>query len=71
MRECTVSLLYEMKMRVEEKIKADGLDSAAIKGRIGLRTGMLFSMISASTPDNPDSIAKFRIAANELLNLAF
>jgi hypothetical protein len=65
-----VSLLYEMKMRVAEKIKADGLDSATVRGKIGLRTGMLFSMISANTPDNPESIAKFKIVANELLNLA-
>jgi hypothetical protein len=65
-----VSLLHEMKIRVEEKIKADGLDSAAVRGMIGLRTGMLFSLISANTPDNPESIAKFKVAAQELLNLA-
>lgn len=65
-----MSLLYEMRTRVEEKIKADGLDPMAIKGKLGLKTGMLIALISANTPDNPESIAKFRIAAKEILNLA-
>jgi len=67
--ECLVSLLYEMKMRVEEKIKADNLDAMAVKGKLGLKTGMLIALISANTPDKPESIAKFKSAAKEILNL--
>jgi hypothetical protein len=64
-----VGVLYNLRTSIEEKIKADGLDAAEIKGKIGLRTGRLMALISPSTPDDPASIAKFRVAAKELLNL--
>jgi hypothetical protein len=65
-----VGVLYNLKIAIEEKIKADGLDAADIKGKIGLRTGRLMSLVSPSTPDDPASIAKFRLAAKDLLNLS-
>jgi hypothetical protein len=58
-----------MRLRVEEKIKADRLDPMEVKGKLGLKTGMLVALISANTPDKPESIAKFRLAAKEILNL--
>jgi hypothetical protein len=58
-----------MRLRVEEKIKADRLDPMEVKGKLGLRTGMLVALISANTPDKPELIAKFRLAAKEILNL--
>lgn len=64
-----MSQLYEMRLRVEEKIKADRLDPMEVKGKLGLKTGMLVALISANTPDKPESIAKFRLAAKEILNL--
>lgn len=66
-----MSLIYEMKLRVEEKIKNDKLDAMDIKGKLGLKTGMLIALISPNTPDNPVAIAKFKSAAKEILNLAF
>jgi len=57
-------------MRVEEKIKADGLDATDVKGRLGLKTGMLISLISVNTPDHPEKVAKFKLAVKEVLNLA-
>jgi hypothetical protein len=65
----TVSLLYEMKIRVEEKIKTDGLDAMDVKGKLGLKSGILISLIHAGSPDNPETIAKFRIAAKEILDI--
>ena len=65
-----MSQLYQMRMRVEEKIKADRLDPMQIKGQIGLKAGLLVTLISVNTPDNPESIAKFKKAAKEILNLA-
>ena len=65
-----MGVLYNLKIAIEEKIKADGLDAADIKGKIGLRTGRLMSLVSPSTPDDPASIAKFRLAAKDLLNLS-
>jgi hypothetical protein len=65
-----VSQLNDMKLRIEEKIKADGLDANEIKGRIGLKSGKLLAFISASTPDDPVTITKLRQAAKDVLNLA-
>lgn len=64
-----MSLLYEMRLRVEEKIAAEKLDAMDIKGKLGLKSGMLVALISPNTPDHPESIAKFRRAAKEILNL--
>jgi hypothetical protein len=65
-----VGALYNLKVSIEEKIKADGLDPVEMRGKIGLRTGRLMSFISPGTPDDPAVIAKFRLAARELLNLS-
>lgn len=61
--------LYDLKVRIEEKIKADGLDSMEMKGKLGLRSGKLLSLISPTTPDNPETIAKLKLAAKELLKV--
>jgi len=65
-----VSQLNDMKLRIEEKIKADGLNATEVKGKIGLRSGKLLAFITASTPDDPQIIAKLRNAAKEVLNLS-
>jgi hypothetical protein len=64
-----VSVIYQLKVKIEEKIKADGLDAAQIRGEIGLRTGRLLSLISPNTPDDPIVVAKFRQAALDLLKI--
>jgi len=64
-----VSKLYDLKVLIENKIKADGLDAMAIKGKIGLRSGRTLALISPATPDDPDAVAKLRQAAKEVLNL--
>jgi hypothetical protein len=65
-----VGQLNDLKLRIEEKIKADGLDGAAIKGKLGLRSGKVLAFITASTPDDPEAIAKLKAAAKEVLNLS-
>lgn len=65
-----MSLLHDMRMRIEEKIKTDGLDAAAVKGKIGMRSGKLLAFITPTTPDDPDTISKLRAAAKEVLNLS-
>lgn len=62
--------LNNMKERIEQKIKADGLDSVAVKGKIGLRAGKLLGFVTPSTPDDPEVITKLRQAAKEILNLS-
>jgi hypothetical protein len=64
-----VSQLHELKLRIEEKIKADGLDETAVKGKIGLRAGKLLAFITPSTPDDPAAVAKLKAAAKAVLDL--
>jgi hypothetical protein len=66
-----VSRLYELRLRIEEKIKAEGLDEVAVKGKLGLRSGKVLASINASTPDDPVVLEKLKLAAKEILNLNF
>jgi len=68
-RNLNVGVLYNMRVSIEEKIKADRLDLAEVRGKIGLRTGRLMSLLSPATPDDPVVIAKFRQAAKDVLNI--
>jgi len=65
-----VSQLYEIKLRIEEKIKTAGLDANEIKGKIGLRAGKLLAFITADTPDDPATVVKLKQAAKDVLNIA-
>ena len=64
-----MSQLNDLKIKIEQKIKADKLDEVAVKGKIGLKSGKLLAFINASTPDDPAAIAKLKAAAKEVLNL--
>ena len=65
-----MSQLYDLKVQIEEKIKASGLDAMDVRGRIGLKSGRLLAFINPNTPDDPDGIAKLKRAAKEVLNLS-
>ncbi|HVM93108.1 MAG TPA: hypothetical protein VMT67_09880 [Terriglobales bacterium] len=65
-----MSQLNDMKLLVEAKIKADGLDAKDVKGKISLKSGKLFAFINDATPDDPESVAKFKRAAKEVLNIS-
>jgi hypothetical protein len=56
-------------MRIEEKIKAGGMDAAEVRGKIGLRSGKLFAFITPTTADKPEEIARLKQAAQEVLNI--
>ena len=62
--------LYDLRLRIEEQVKAKGLDLMEIKGKIGLRSGKLFAFITPTTADEPEAIAKLKKAAMEVLNLS-
>ncbi len=62
--------LNDLKMRIEQKIKTDGLDEALYMGKIGLSAGKLMAFVKPSTPDDPETIAKLKLAAKKFLNLA-
>jgi hypothetical protein len=65
-----VSQLYDLKLRIEEKIKADGLDPMEVKGKIGLLSGKLLAFISPTTPDDPTAVTKLKHATKQVLNLS-
>jgi len=65
-----VSQLYDMRLQIEAKIKSSGLDAMDVKGKIGLRSGKLLALISPTTPDDPQVIAKMKLAAKDILNLS-
>lgn len=65
-----MSQLYDLRVLIEEKIKAKGLDSAEVKGQIGLKTGRLLAFISPSTPDDPVAVAKLKQAIKDVLNVS-
>jgi len=65
-----VSQLYDLKVLIEEKIKADHLDAAEIKGQIGLKSGKLLAFINANTPDDPVVVAKLKQAIKDVLKVS-
>jgi hypothetical protein len=48
----SVSQLYDMRMKIEEKIKADGLNALDVKGKFALKTGRMLALITATTTGN-------------------
>jgi hypothetical protein len=64
-----VSQLYDLRLLIESKIKADGLDAMKVKGQIGLRSGRVLALISPSTPDDPTAVSKLKQAVKEVLQI--
>jgi hypothetical protein len=65
-----VGQLYDLKVLIENKIKADGLDAMEVKGKIGLRSGRMLAFIKADTPDDPAAVAKLKQAVKDVLNIS-
>jgi len=61
--------LFDAKQKIESAIADKKLDAVQVKGAIGLRTGILLNLISASTPDDETKITKLRSAAQEVLGI--
>ena len=61
--------LYDLRVLIEDRIKASGLDAMDVKGKISLRSGKLLAFISPTTPDDPAATAKLKRAAEEVLNI--
>lgn len=64
-----MSQLYDLRMQIEEQIKAGGFDPKDVKGKLGLRSGKLLALITPTTPDDPETIAKLKQAVKEVLNV--
>jgi hypothetical protein len=64
-----MSVIFDLKTKIEKTITDKKLDAAAIKGKIALQTGFLLSLITATTPDDPAKVAKLKQAAADILQL--
>jgi hypothetical protein len=64
-----MSVLYDLRVKIDKTIEERKLDGAAIKGKIALQAGFLLSLVSASTPDDPIKLEKLKKAARDVLQL--
>lgn len=63
--------IYAIKTQIDQIIQQKGLDPAQVRGKIGMKAGVLMTLISADTPDDPAKLAKLRTAAEEILGQRF
>jgi hypothetical protein len=61
--------LYDAKVRLEKVIEQKKLDSAETKGKLSLKSGLLFALIRPDTPDDAAKLEKLRAAARQLLGV--
>ncbi len=64
-----MGVLYDIRAKIDKAIEERRLDGAALKGKIGLQTGFLLSLISPGSPDDPAKMEKLRKAAADVLQL--
>lgn len=65
-----MSQLYDLRVLIENKIKADGLEALKVKGQIALITGRTLALSTPNTSDEPDAVAKPKKAAKDILNIS-
>ena len=63
--------MYDLKLRIDQVIGQQRLDDVKTRGAIGMRSGVMLSLINASTPDDPAKIQKIRDVAAEILRVPF
>ncbi len=61
--------LYDAKVKLEGIIAEKQLNGAETKGKLSLKSGILFALIRPDTPDDPAKLEKLRAAARQLLNV--
>jgi hypothetical protein len=62
--------LYDLRLKIEAAAKAKGLDPMMVKGKLGMKCGVLFGVVNPSTPDDAEKIAKVKKAAAEVLGIS-
>lgn len=58
-----MSQIYDLRLKIEDTIKASGLGPKDVKGKLGLRSGKLLALITPTTPDGAETISKLKQAA--------
>ena len=61
--------LFDGRCRLDQLIHERKLDPIHIYGEVGLKAGMLVSLIKSSTPDDPAKLQKLRKAAEDVLHV--
>lgn len=64
-----MSKLYDAVMKIDKTIQEKQLQVFEVKGKIGLKAGMVLGMITATSPDDPAVLQKLRQAAKEVLDI--
>ncbi len=64
-----MSVLYDLRSKIDKTIEEKKLDGAAVRGKIALQAGFLLSFVSPSTPDDPVKIEKLKKAAAAVMQL--
>lgn len=64
-----MSVLYDLRVKIDKTIDERKLDAAATRGKIALQTGFLLSLISPTSPDDPAKLEKLKKAAADILQL--
>ncbi len=61
--------LYDAKVKLEKIIEQKKLDGAETKGKLSLKSGLLFALIRPDTPDDAAKLGRLRTAVRQMLNV--
>jgi hypothetical protein len=64
-----VGKLFEAVQKIDAAITQKNLDRADMRGKIGLKAGVLLAVLKADTPDDPAKLEKLRRAAQDVLGI--
>jgi hypothetical protein len=67
--EAFMGVLFDLRTKIDRTIEDKRLDGSAVRGKIGLQTGFLLSLINPSTPDDPVKIDKLKKAVEAILQV--
>jgi hypothetical protein len=61
--------LYDAKVKLEKIIEQKKLDGAETKGKLSLKSGILFALVRPDTPDDAAKLEKLRAAVRQVLKV--
>ena len=61
--------LYDAVCRIDATIEQRGLDAFKTKGEIGVKAGFFLAIVTPSTPDDPERIARLSAAMQQVLGI--
>jgi len=62
--------LFDTRCKLDQLIRERKLDQINVYGEVGLKAGLLVSLIKSNTPDDGAKLQKLRNAVQEVLHLA-